>query len=104
MSTPVIVGVGAIAAAFAGRHLMRRGFFGRGAAEQWVKGGFRAKMDRKEAIAILGLKDGPTVRNKIKDAHRTIMLANHPDRGGSPYLASKINEAKDLLDKEAGKR
>ncbi|OCH94377.1 hypothetical protein OBBRIDRAFT_722835 [Obba rivulosa] len=79
---------------------MRRGLLGgKNAAEQWVKGGFKAKMDRKEAFAILGLKDGPQLRNRLKDAHRQIMLANHPDRGGSPYLASKINEAKDLLEK-----
>ncbi len=54
MATPLAFGVGAITAALVGRQLLRRA--GQGAAEQWVKGGFKAKMDRKEAIAILGLK------------------------------------------------
>ncbi|KAF8986212.1 hypothetical protein BDQ17DRAFT_1398434 [Cyathus striatus] len=105
MATPVIVGITAITAAILGRSLLRGGALGgKRAAEEWAKGGFKAKMDRKEAIAILGLKDGPQLRLRLKDAHRSIMLANHPDRGGSPYIASKINEAKDLLEKTDGRR
>lgn len=34
---------------------------------------------------------------KIKEAYKRVVVANHPDAGGSHYLASKINEAKDLL-------
>ena len=53
MATPFLVGLGAIGAAVIGRQMMRASARG---AEQFVKGGFKAKMDRKEAIAILGLK------------------------------------------------
>ncbi|KAJ4500789.1 hypothetical protein C8R41DRAFT_750844 [Lentinula lateritia] len=102
MASPLLVGAGVAAAALAGRYFIKQA--GKGAAEKWAQGGFRAKMDRKEAIAILGLKEGPQLRTKLKYAHRHVMLANHPDRGGSPYLASKINEAKDLLDKQEGRR
>jgi len=56
MTTPVILGIGAITAALVGRTLVRNGIIGRVTVEQWVKGGFKAKMDRKEAIQILGLK------------------------------------------------
>jgi hypothetical protein len=34
---------------------------------------------------------------KVKEAHRRIMIANHPDSGGSDYIASKVNEAKDVM-------
>ncbi|KAF9423343.1 DnaJ sub C member 15 [Podila epigama] len=67
---------------------------------RYYKGGFDAKMDRREAALILGLKESGLNTSKLKEAHRRIMLLNHPDRGGSPFLASKINEAKDLLDKK----
>lgn len=54
-------------------------------------------MSRREASLILGISSNAN-RSKIREAHRRIMLLNHPDRGGSPYLASKINEAKDMIE------
>ena len=53
-------------------------------------------MNRKEALAVLGLGEAAT-REDIIAAHRKLMQKIHPDRGGNDYLAAKINQAKDLL-------
>ncbi|MDE2385075.1 MAG: hypothetical protein KGO53_10700 [Alphaproteobacteria bacterium] len=53
-------------------------------------------MGRDEALAVLGLRSGAT-REDIMAAHKRLQLANHPDKGGSDYLAAKINQARDIL-------
>ena len=34
---------------------------------------------------------------RIQSAYKKLLLKNHPDKGGSPYLAAKVNQAKDIL-------
>jgi len=57
MATPIILGAGVIAAAVVGRHIARNGLrFGKQVGEEFVKGGFKTRMDRREALDILGLR------------------------------------------------
>lgn len=50
----------------------------------------------EEAYAILGLKPGAD-EEAIRAAHHRLMKQFHPDHGGSDYLATKINRARDVL-------
>ena len=64
--------------------------------EMSAPGGSAARMERTEALSILGL-DASANDDDIRAAHRDMMRRHHPDRGGSDWLAAKLNQAKEVL-------
>lgn len=104
MTTFLLASAAVAAAAFAARAGLRaaKRLKGEGAAaavRTHYVGGFEAPMTKAEAALILGVRRSASIK-KIRERHRKLMVANHPDSGGSPLLAAKVNEAKDLLLKD----
>lgn len=99
-ATPLVAGLGIAAAALTARQLLAAyvRYAASPASRGFYRGGFQQEMTRREALLVLGLRESAAQEaQRIKDAHRRIMLANHPDSGGSPYISLKVNEARDLL-------
>ena len=67
-----------------------------GESNQSYQAGNMSDLSDKEAYEILGLEPNASKEDIIK-AHKRLMQRMHPDRGGSDYLAAKINAAKDKL-------
>lgn len=95
MTSFIAAGAALTAVGLIGRTLIRQGAL---TTVKYYRGGFEPVMNKREASLILGVSPNSNI-DKIKQAHKRIMLLNHPDRGGSPYMAAKINEAKDILEK-----
>ena len=98
---PVLATIGGLSLIYFGSSFFRTkqpGINGR----SFLKGGFGKKMSAKEALQILNLRESTLTKTKLKENHRRIMLLNHPDKGGSRYIATKVNEAKDFLEKRGG--
>ncbi|AHX04950.1 dnaJ domain protein [Ehrlichia japonica] len=55
-----------------------------------------SSLSKEEALEILGLEKNAT-QEQINAAYHKLMKSIHPDKGGSPYLAQKLNAARDTL-------
>lgn len=53
-------------------------------------------MTTKEALEILDLREGAS-EEQVQESYKRLMQKVHPDNQGSDWMASKLNQARDVL-------
>jgi hypothetical protein len=103
------LGAAGVVLALRGRLLPGLALFGLAALVGWrhllrglPPGARTGPMTPDEACQILGLAEGANAA-EIRAAHRALIQKLHPDRGGTSYLAAKLNQARDVLLERVGK-
>ena len=56
----------------------------------------QSTMSRTEALEVLGLSEGVSTED-IEAAYKALIVKNHPDQGGTDWLAARLNEARAVL-------
>ena len=110
----IILGAGLVVLALAGRYglaaplgfimmwLLRlwrvtRGSDNAGKAESAADGKAGTQpMTVAEARDVLGV-DAAASREEIETAYRDLIVKNHPDHGGTDWIAAQLNQARDIL-------
>ena len=74
---------------------LRNGDSSHESSGEYQSGGY-SDLSTEESYKILGLEVNAS-KEDVTKAHKRLIQRLHPDRGGSDYLAAKINAAKDKL-------
>lgn len=96
------IAFGSGALALYGRYRWVKGVFDRIRGARRPAGGATgsrpttAALDVPEALQVLGLKPDAN-KEAVLAAHKRLMRLAHPDHGGTDYLATRINQARDVL-------
>ena len=110
----IILGLGLVVLALAGRYGLAAplGFIMMWLLRLWSvtrEGGNAGKTERAagdkvgtqpmsaaEARHVLGV-DATASREEIEAAYRDLIVKNHPDHGGTDWIAAQLNQARDIL-------
>ena len=76
--------------------MWRSNAIGKGTGPSDVSVPAKHKMTIEEAAAVLGVSTGAS-EDEVTAAYRKLITQIHPDKGGTDYLAAKINEARDMM-------